>query len=190
MSWLGKVGRQVAREHGHVAGTGWIEGGAKMVFGQWIRLRRRPCPKCGVGRLFPMPDVMVDTKGQVHQFVGCNACDHYEAAGRDRDPETITRLRSLASERFADPLERAAKVRQYKVQSRTMYGLALACLGVAIWLLVHNPAHPVYVNVALVGLFMIARAMRASYRGWQVENDRLFEPGLFRVWFNSGRWFL
>lgn len=190
MSWMGAVGRRIAREHGHIAGYGWVRAGARITARQWTRLRYPLCPKCGEGHLFA-PRGEPDPDGpDLSGYVGCNLCDHYEAVGRKRDAETISRLRALADQRFSDPIEREAKVRQFRVQSRCMYGLALGCLGVALWMMIRNPASPVYINVAVIGLFVVSKGMRASYRGWQVQHHRFFEPGLFKVWFNSGKWFL
>jgi hypothetical protein len=188
MGWMGAVGKRVAREHGYVAGYGWVRAGARITARQWTRLRRPQCPKCGTGFLYPP---LAESDGQdLSGYLGCNHCDHYEAAGRTKDTETITRLRALAKERFADPLERRAKVRQYRTQSRCMYGLALLCLVIAFAMMVTNPTHTVYINVAVIGLFVMTKGLRAAFRGWQVSNDRFFEPGLFWAWFNSGRWFI
>ena len=190
MGWMGALGKRVAREHGHVAGYGWVRAGARITARQWTRLRRPQCPKCGAGFLYP-PEVAVDSNGQdLSGYLGCNRCDHYEAVGRTKDTETIGRLRALAQKRFSDPLEREAKVRQYRTQSRCMYGLALVCLFIAFGMMVANPAHTVYISVAVIGLFVMSKGMRAAFRGWQVRNNRFFEPGLFRAWFNSGKWFI
>ncbi|TKC90162.1 hypothetical protein FAZ69_08415 [Trinickia terrae] len=190
MGWMGAVGKRIAREHGYIAGYGWVVAGARITAQQWTRLRRPLCPKCGEGYLFPA-QVEADRGGpDLSGYVGCSRCDHYEAAGRNKDAETIARLHALAEQRFADPVEREAKVRQYRAQSRCMYGLALVCLGIALWMMASNPVHTVYINVAMIGLFVMAKGMRASYRGWQVQHSRFFEPGLFRIWFSSGKWFL
>jgi hypothetical protein len=187
MGLFGSVGKFVGRQHGHMFGAAWVRGGADITARQWHRVRYRPCPKCGMGHL--IPDV-ASHNGVTKQFVGCNRCDHYEATGRGKDPETIQRLRDLATSRFEDPAEREARVRYYRLQSRAMFVIALVCLALSGWLLLRNPGYPVYVNAALIGLFVISRALRASYRCWQVQTGRIFEPGLFKVWFNSGKWFV
>jgi hypothetical protein len=189
MGWLGSVGRFVAKEHGHILGWGWVRSGARLTQRQWMQLCRPLCPKCGEGHLFPET---IAEGGVTRKFLGCSneACDHYEAAGRHKDDETIKRLRTMAQARFSDPSERAAKIRQFRFQSRLQYVMAGVCLAIAIWLFIRSPAQPVYLNVAVIGIFLISKALRASYRCWQVEHNRLFEAGLFRIWFNSGKWFV
>lgn len=189
MGFFGSVGKFVAREHGHMAGTSWIKGGARVTSRQWVHLRHRLCPKCGAGRLFP---VELQSEQGPRRFVGCSnsECDHYESARPENDPETISRLRALAGQRLAVPGAREAGVRHYRVQSRVLFAFALACLIGAIWRLVADPHSATYFNIAVIGIFVTSKALAASYRCWQLKYNRLFEPGLFKVWFKSGDWFV
>jgi len=187
MGLFGSVGKVVVREHAHAFGYTWVKAGGVTVRKQFQRLTKRGCPKCASGRLFA--DV-VEVDGDSRRFFGCNKCDHFEAVQAGEDPDTMERLKLLADSKLSDPDTVIRAIRQHKISSRLLFCFAALCMLAAIAMVVASPHSSGFASVSMIGLFITVKALVSSYRCWQLQHGRIFEPGLFKAWFKSGEWFV
>jgi len=193
MGFFGRVGRQVVREHGHVAGANWVALGYGMIRRNWWRVRRQACPKCESGFLFPISEVI---DGKEQHAVGCNICDYYSlvaepsAQAAESVPDVMRAQYEQTLAALNKPGVRAARLQYFRRLSRAWYAISLLCLIAAIAFMVASPKGIGSLAASMVGILMFARGMRACYRYWQISENRFFIPGSFRKWLRQGVWFV
>lgn len=189
MGWLGKIISVPVREASHVLGTEHIRGGTTLIRQQWAHVSKQSCPACDEGRLFPFKEIV---NGKPTRFLGCSACDHYQAIKIDKDPRTIERLRALVLEKIKhmSPEEYETHVRRYMIASRWCYGLALVVMCVAAYVLFSQRSAWLFINVMMVSAFMFVQGVAASYRCWQAREKCYFVPKSFKRWIRMGQWLM
>lgn len=194
MGWIRGTGRFVMNEGANIAGAEHIRIGSRLIKSNWSRLRAHVCPACNEGRLFPFQEKI---DGKRRDFRGCNMCDHYQAVNVQADPDSLKRLRSLAQEKVAamDVAELSGIIRRFQVISRIFYGMALATMLFAGYVIVFDHTSVLFSNssrtfvcVLLISVWMFVQGLSASYRFWQTREQHFFVPGSFRKWIGMGQW--
>lgn len=166
-----------------VVGMTPIKAGFAVVRGNWNALRSRSCPRCGRGRLYEFSEVV---EGTTYFAQGCNMCDFYEFTDSEAVSETLSVRRRQTLSALNEQGVREKLLRRYKWWSRIYLFASLLCVLLSLALLFNGNRY--FGSAALLGMFVLVRAFLASYRFWQIREDRLFAPGAFKEWFKKGAW--
>jgi len=187
MGAIKRTGAVVVRNVSYLFSLEHIRQGFGLVRVQWSRATKRVCPGCQSGRLFPFSEIV---EGQPRRFLGCNFCDHYQAADLSVDPASTKRLQHLAAIQTASlsPEDLATLIARYRKRSRWHYFFSVAAICWSIYLLCTGAMAWSFLNAMVIALLMFVQGLVASYRNWQLLNSRLYVPGSFFEWLKAGQW--
>lgn len=183
MGFFSATGRGVAWVAAGVVGMTPIKAGFAVVRGNWDALRSRNCPRCRQGRLYKFSEVV---EGKTYFAQGCSMCAFYEFTDDEAVTEALSVRRRQTLGTLSEPGVRDELLRRYKWWSRTYLLASIGCLLLSVVLLLNGNRY--FGSAALLGMFVLVRAFLASYRFWQIREDRLFAPGAFKEWFKKGAW--
>ncbi|MEX3555113.1 MAG: hypothetical protein VB131_00255 [Burkholderia gladioli] len=185
MGFIQRTGRFAVRQASYIAGYQHIAAGWRTVRHNWDSATKRGCPSCGKGTLYPFSEVVNANRVDA---LGCNRCDYFEFAGDESNPESMAALRESAHEVLSDVLFRDTRLAQLQRSSRVFFGLSILCLVLSVVALCLKSSF--FFTAMMVAVLLFVRGAIASYRFWQLREDRLFVPGSLKVWIKTGAWFV
>ncbi|ABO60233.1 hypothetical protein LA345_37040 (plasmid) [Burkholderia vietnamiensis] len=185
MGFFQRTGRFAVRQASYIAGYQHIAAGWRTVRRNWDNATKRGCPSCRKGTLYPFSEV-VDAKRV--DALGCDRCDYFEFAGDESNPESMAALRASADEVLSDASFRDTRLAQLQRSSRTFFALSIFCLALSVVALCLKSSF--FFTAMMVALLLFVRGAIASYRFWQLQEDKLFVPGSLKVWIKRGAWFV
>ncbi|KVV07460.1 hypothetical protein WK77_16880 [Burkholderia ubonensis] len=100
----------------------------------------------------------------------------------------MSALRESANVALSDTEFRETRMGQFRRSSRVYFGLSILCLALSIVALCLKSS--MFFTAMMVALLLLVRGAIASYRFWQLSEDRLFVPGSLKVWIKTGAWFV
>ncbi|MBR8427272.1 hypothetical protein [Burkholderia cenocepacia] len=185
MGFFQRTGRFAVRQASYIAGYQHIAAGWRTVRRNWDNATKRGCPSCRKGILCPFSEVV---EGKRVKALGCDRCEYFEFAGDESNPESMAVLRASADEVLSDASFRVTRLVQLQHSSRTFFALSFLCLALSVVALCLKSSF--FFTAMMVAVLLFVRGAIASYRYWQLQEDRLFVPGSLKVWIKRGAWFV
>lgn len=176
-----------------VVGYSQLRLGNRVIGDLWRSLRSDTCPQCNHGVLLRRDDDQATSASDVKYPWACSSCDFVLLENADaravRDTvRSIRQQQTLELLGQAEASSRRKRVRQYAVQSRVFFVLALAALGWFLYQVATGAGLLYSAHLASLAMAAGAVALKASYRAWQVETGTLFQEGAFLRFLRHERW--
>ncbi len=174
--------RWFGRFHGALFGTQLLRLGNGS-FVSWLRSLNAPlCWRCHDGRLMARDGDWCCT--------GCGFT--VRAASRESLCERALKANRGSVRRELRQAPEAARRRQRDFRYSARFYLLMAALLFAIGTarLYDAGGWMAFATWTAVSINLWVLGLRASYRHWQLQQRRLFEPGLFWRWFQHERWWI
>lgn len=189
MGWISSIGKRVGHEAGNLVGLELNKRGVKVLRNQWNHAKRKDCPACDKGLLYPFTEVI---EGKKTKFLGCNSCDHFQAVNVARDEGSIKRLRAIADKKINGMSDDSysEQIKNYQLGSRFYYLLASGAFGIATYMLFFSENNWTAFNIVLVSILLFVKGMVSSYRYWQLKTKTFYVPGAFLKWMKLGQWLI
>jgi hypothetical protein len=164
----------------------------------WARAVQPACPQCEAGvmkRARSRETVVFPSQSPPSASVSgwvCTSCGFEVVASSRRalssDMARYRQERALSVFQALSGLSRHHLIRRHQRGARILFAVAALTF---VWF-VHIVVSGVPMRIALTwGAFSVMFAilgLKRSYRAWQVDSGRLFEPGAFTHWFRHEKW--
>lgn len=180
------LGSFFGRSLGTIAGVKTIRTGGQLIKGIGDSLRTALCPKCRNGR---MRLLLEQGSSDQIKMCMCDRCGYIqplqgpgEAELAELHDDALYQIGLLSDDDYRNI------VRGHLISSRIFFGMALAILFYAFYILFFTNYPGLLVPVSGFGVLFVSLGIKSSYRYWQISTRTIFEKGAFQRWFKQGRW--
>lgn len=188
MGFLSATRRFVVREAGYIVGANGVTLGWRVLREQFSLARRKRCPVCRRGRLFPVDHEASKALNGL-RAAGCSECAYYEVEGRSE--EALARARDMIQSDPAYVMSEGDKQkarRSLKMLSRGCYLFALLLMVLDVCTLIQGGSLLFVFNSFGLILVLFSWGFSSSYRHYQIEHGLHFVPGALKQFLRTGNW--